>query len=89
MALRTCRTFSILTPDAAGAYLRAKRAIEDGEGMILGTVDGGKFEGRSPLGFIRGTYTRTATGFDIKIDHKPMLALCPMIEDRVKEFFVG
>lgn len=89
MALRSCRTFSILTPDARSAYLRAVQAIQDGEGMIHGTVDGGKFEGRSPLGFIRGSYTRTATGFDVTIDSKPMLAPCPMIEDRVREFFVG
>ena len=80
-------SFDINVTDTAAAYEKAKSAIQSHGGKIDGDADGGTFEGKTPLGAVKGRYKAAGNTIAVTIESKPMLVPQSKVESAVKEFF--
>ena len=69
------------------AFEAARRAIKNGGGRLYGDSDSGSFEGKSPLGVIRGDYRRSGSRISFDITKKPAFVSMSRIESKVRDFF--
>jgi len=79
--------FSFNALDGAASLLqKARAAITDIGGELIGDENAGSFKLPTPLGSVKGTYVMSETSISLSITDKPLLISCGRIEEKLRQY---
>jgi len=73
--------------DVAGTLGRAKAECEKFRSVWIGDTEGGRYELRTPLGMVVGTYSVAGQRVTFLVEKKPRVVPCALVE-RVLDLFL-
>lgn len=79
--------FSFNALDGPATLLqKARAAITDIGGELIGDEKAGSFKLPTPLGTVKGTYELNDTSINLSITDKPLLISCGKIEEKLRQY---
>lgn len=61
-------------------------AVLSAGGKFAGTINNGTFEGNTPIGSFKGSYTVLGDIISVEIEKKPFLLSCGRIESEINKY---